>query len=81
MEVKVTGSVPYWLTHIIGRRGCILQSHSKYNNALEDGDPVLHQQIGGRVIKHYYGLTPDSLGRSGINVVSDSELTRMAAAS
>lgn len=61
MEVKVTGSVPYWLTKLIGKTRCILQSHSKYNNALEDGDPVLVRQLGGRKIKHHYGLTPDSL--------------------
>jgi hypothetical protein len=67
MEVKVTGSVPFWLTHMIGHHHCILQGHSKYNNALEDGDPVLHRQIGGRVVKHFYGLTPDVLPNVGTN--------------
>jgi SPX domain protein involved in polyphosphate accumulation len=61
MEVKVTGSVPYWLTHLVGEHHCILQGHSKYNNALEAGDSVLHEQLGGRPYKPHYGLTPDSL--------------------
>ena len=81
MEVKVTGSVPFWLTHMIGRHHCILQSHSKYNNALEDGDEVLHRQIGGRVIKHHYGLTPDTLAKTRVNAAPDSEMARVAAAS
>ena len=79
MEVKVTGTVPYWLTYMIGRHHCILQSHSKYNNALEDGDEVIHRQIGGRVIKHNYGLTPDTLVKMGVNVVGDSDVPRVAA--
>jgi SPX domain protein involved in polyphosphate accumulation len=62
MEVKVTGAVPYWLTKLVGEHHCILQGHSKYNNALEDGDPILHDMMGGRPVKHFYGLTPDSLG-------------------
>lgn len=61
MEVKVTGAVPYWMTHLVGEHGCILQGHSKYNNALEAGDPVLHEQLGGRPFKPHYGLTPDSI--------------------
>ena len=61
MEVKVTGAVPFWLTTMIGDHRCILQGHSKYSNALEDGDPVLHQMIGGRPVKRHYGLTPHSL--------------------
>lgn len=47
MEVKVTGSVPFWLTRMLGEQGCILQSHSKYCNALEAGDPVLRQGLFG----------------------------------
>lgn len=81
MEVKVTGTVPYWLTQMVGRHHCILQSHSKYNNALEDGDEVLHQQIGGRVIKHHYGLTPDSLSLNAVNAAPVADAARMAAAS
>jgi SPX domain protein involved in polyphosphate accumulation len=69
MEVKVTGSVPYWLTKMVGQHGCILQSHSKYCNALEDGDPVLHAQIGGRVEKHHYGITPSTLPAATMNDV------------
>ena len=45
MEVKVTVSVPFWLSTMIGDHDCILQGHSKYSNALEDGDPVLHQML------------------------------------
>ena len=74
LEVKVTGAVPYWLTKIIGQHHCILQGHSKYNNALEDGDPVLHEQIGGRVIRHHYGLTPDSLPAANTNVATNADL-------
>ena len=81
MEVKVTGSVPFWLTQMIGRHHCILQGHSKYNNALEDGDPVIHRQIGGRVVKHHYGLTPESLAKAGVNAAPDPETAGMAAAS
>lgn len=61
MEVKVTGSVPYWLTRMVAEHGCILQGHSKYCNALEDGDTVLHQQIGGRPVRKHYGITPQTL--------------------
>jgi hypothetical protein len=55
MEVKVTGAVPYWLTRLIGAHGCILQSHSKYSNALEAGDPVLRKMLFGGPKKH--GMT------------------------
>lgn len=78
LEVKVTGTIPYWLSHMIGRHGCILQGHSKYNNALEDGDPVLHRQIGGRVIKHHYGITPDSLAIVGGTGVTAPEKAGLA---
>ncbi len=75
MEVKVTGTVPYWLTVLIGEHHCILQSHSKYSNALEDGDPVLHQMLGGRPVKPHYGLTPHSLpAATSNNHVPDSSL-------
>jgi hypothetical protein len=47
MEVKVTGAVPYWLTRMLGEQGCILQSHSKYCNALEAADPVLRKSLYG----------------------------------
>ena len=81
MEVKVTGSVPFWLTHMIGKHHCILQGHSKYNNALEDGDDVIHRQIGGRIIKHHYGLTPESLAKSGVNAAPDPDAAHMVSAS
>jgi SPX domain protein involved in polyphosphate accumulation len=72
MEVKVTGSVPYWMTHLVGEHGCILQGHSKYNNALEAGDVVLHDQMGGRPFKPHYGLTPDSLAaRASTNALAE----------
>jgi len=70
MEVKVTGAVPYWMAQLVGETGCILQGHSKYNNALEAGDVILHDQMGGRPYKPHYGLTPDSLpGRADANAV------------
>jgi VTC domain-containing protein len=47
MEVKVTGTVPYWLTRMLGENGCILRSHSKYCNAMEVGDPVLRKMLYG----------------------------------
>jgi len=89
MEVKVTGAVPYWLTRMVGEHGCILQSHSKYCNALEDGDPVLHQQMGGAPKqKSHYGLTPQSLPSNVITptynptpAVSDVPLMPAAAVS
>ncbi len=71
MEVKVTGSVPYWLTRLVGANRCILQSHSKYCNALEDGDPVLHRQLGGRPnTTHYHVAQPDLI----LSNVSDTTL-------
>jgi len=80
MEVKVTGSVPYWLTCMIGEHGCILQGHSKYSNALEDGDPVLHEQMGGRPRKRHYGVTPHSL-RTSTDATGDTDPGAIAAAS
>ena len=72
MEVKVTGAVPYWMTRLVGEHGCILQGHSKYNNALEAGDNLLHEQLGGRPFKPHYGLTPDSLAAcASTNAVRD----------
>jgi hypothetical protein len=47
MELKVTGTVPYWLTRMLGENGCILRSHSKYCNALELGDPILRKMLYG----------------------------------
>jgi hypothetical protein len=47
MELKVTGTVPFWLTRMLGEHGCILRSHSKYCNALERGDPVLRKMLYG----------------------------------
>ena len=80
MEVKVTGSVPYWLTMMIGEHGCILQGHSKYSNALEDGDPVLHRQLGGKPVKHHYGLTPHSL-KANVDATGEGDRPQIAAAS
>jgi SPX domain protein involved in polyphosphate accumulation len=73
MEVKVTGSVPYWTSRLVGETGCILQGHSKYNNALEAGDVVLHNQMGGRPYKPHYGITPETLPvRSNTNAVTEA---------
>ncbi|MEO7931584.1 MAG: polyphosphate polymerase domain-containing protein [Chthoniobacterales bacterium] len=44
MEVKVWGVVPYWLSVVLGRHGCMARSFSKYCSALEASDPVLQQQ-------------------------------------
>lgn len=46
LEVKVTGSVPYWMSRALGECGCRIQSHSKYSAALERMDPVLHAMLG-----------------------------------
>ena len=61
MEVKVTGSVPYWLPKMLGEAGCILTSHSKYSNALEDGDTALRWNRNGSVMmgaKTVLNVTP-----------------------
>ena len=50
MEVKVTGSVPYWLPKMLGAAGCILTSHSKYSNALEAGDTALRWSKNGKIM-------------------------------
>jgi hypothetical protein len=81
MEVKVTGAVPYWLTRMLGEHGCILQSHSKYCNVLEDGDPVLHRQMGGRPHKAHYGITANSLPAAiNVDMTPESALTPVAVA-
>lgn len=45
LEVKITGTIPYWLSVLIAETGCRLQSHSKYCNALELADPVLRSML------------------------------------
>jgi hypothetical protein len=45
LEVKITGSVPYWLSRLLAETGCRMQSHSKYCNALERSDPVLRSML------------------------------------
>lgn len=45
LEVKITGTIPYWLSCLIAESGCRLQSHSKYCNALEIADPVLRSML------------------------------------
>jgi len=45
LEVKINGTIPYWLSRVIAQTGCRLQSHSKYCNALEHGDPVLQSML------------------------------------
>ena len=63
MEVKVTGSVPFWLPKMLGEAGCILTSHSKYSNALEAGDMALRWSKNGKVMmgaKVVADATPDT---------------------
>ena len=45
LEVKITGTIPYWLSRLLAETGCRLQSHSKYCNALERSDPVLREML------------------------------------
>ena len=72
MEVKVTGSVPYWLTKMLGENGCVLQSHSKYCNSLEAGDPVLRQQL-------YGGPKRFGMADSSVSAETDSQPAQAAA--
>lgn len=44
MEIKVTESVPYWVSRLVADAGCVLQSHSKYCHALETLEPVLQNR-------------------------------------
>lgn len=48
LEVKITGTIPYWLSVLLATSGCRLQSHSKYCNALERSDPVLRAMLAPR---------------------------------
>ena len=48
LEVKITGTIPYWLSVLLATSGCKLQSHSKYCNALERSDPVLRSMLAPR---------------------------------
>ena len=80
MEIKITGCIPYWLTQLVGEAGCVLQSHSKYCNALEDGDPVLHRQLGGRV-KIQYGVVPPLAGLEQVLVSHNFDRPGLAEAS
>jgi VTC domain len=45
LEVKITGTIPYWLSVLLAESGCKMQSHSKYCNALERSDPVLRAML------------------------------------
>lgn len=45
LEVKITGTIPYWLSVLIAQKGCQMRSHSKYCNALEQADPVLRSML------------------------------------
>ena len=58
LEIKSTDAIPYWLTHAVGKLGCVLQSHSKYCNALEAGDPILQMQLDGKKVRVQYGVCP-----------------------
>ena len=56
MEIKFTGALPYWLSLLLGRFGCLPVSFSKYSTALEQGDPVLRGAPYRRV-----ALRPETL--------------------
>jgi VTC domain len=45
LEVKITGTIPYWLSVLLPQTGCKMRSHSKYCNALEKSDPVLRAML------------------------------------
>jgi len=45
LEVKITGTIPYWLSRMIPEAGCQMRSHSKYSNALQRSDPVLRSML------------------------------------
>jgi hypothetical protein len=45
LEVKLSGTIPYWLSKLIPTSGCKLQSHSKYCKALERSDPVVRSML------------------------------------
>jgi hypothetical protein len=48
LEVKITGTIPYWLSRMIPEAGCQMRSHSKYSNALERSDPVVRSMLHPR---------------------------------
>jgi len=56
LEVKITGCIPYWLSKLLAETGCILQSHSKYCNALELSDPVLRSMLAPNWRKPMHAL-------------------------
>lgn len=51
LEVKITGTIPYWLSVLLAKSGCRLQSHSKYCNALERSDPVLRSMLAPKFLQ------------------------------
>ncbi len=62
MEVKVTGSVPFWVPRMLGSVGCLLTSYSKYSYALEAGDPALQwmrNRQAAMVAKTVLDVTPN----------------------
>ncbi|MDM8526776.1 polyphosphate polymerase domain-containing protein [Anaerolineales bacterium HSG24] len=44
MEVKVNDRVPYWVTQLLGKHGCVLRRVGKYCTALEEAKIPLYQQ-------------------------------------
>jgi hypothetical protein len=60
LEVKVTGSVPFWLSVLLAENGCQMRSHSKYCNALERSDPVLRSQLAPTFRKTLPALAEDT---------------------
>lgn len=68
LEVKITGCIPYWLSVLLPRTGCVLQSHSKYSNALERSDPVLRSMLAPKFLTPL----PDPVDTEVNMVTSDS---------
>lgn len=70
LEVKITGTIPFWLSVMIAEAGCILQSHSKYSKALERSDPTLRAMLAPNWRK--------PLPTSPISVSGNAELDEVA---
>ncbi len=68
LEVKISGCIPYWLSVLLAKTGCKLQSHSKYCNALERSDPVLRSMLAPQ----FLNTLPDSGDTEMDMVTSDS---------
>jgi hypothetical protein len=58
LEVKVMGTVPYWLSRAIPEVGGQLRSHSKYINALERSEPVTRSMLAPNCRKPLPEIVP-----------------------